>query len=171
MKRMALFILVILVLFTAELLTPVERHFVMPVTHGIAVISGAIVKIFTPATLVYGKVIQSADGFGVSIERGCNGIEAILLLTAGIVSFPASWRQKGVGLLAGAAAIQSLNVLRVVSLFYLGGWSRHAFEFFHAYIWQALIVLDALVVFLVWLRSIGKANDLRTPTHTEANPL
>jgi hypothetical protein len=26
------------------------------------------------------------------------------------------------------------------------------FDWFHLYLWQALIVLDALVVFLVWLR-------------------
>jgi hypothetical protein len=26
------------------------------------------------------------------------------------------------------------------------------FDWFHLYLWQALIVLDALVVFLLWLR-------------------
>ncbi len=53
-------------------------------------------------------------------------------------------------------AIQALNIVRIVSLFYLGQWNRHWFEWFHLYLWQALIVLDALVVFLVWLRSLPR---------------
>jgi exosortase/archaeosortase family protein len=37
-------------------------------------------------------------------------------------------------------------------LFYLGQWSKEWFDWAHLYIWQALIMLDALVVFLVWIR-------------------
>jgi len=42
--------------------------------------------------------------------------------------------------------------VRIISLFYLGQWDRTWFDWFHLYLWQALIVLDALVVFLLWLR-------------------
>ena len=42
--------------------------------------------------------------------------------------------------------------MRIISLFYLGQWNRTWFDWFHLYLWQALIVLDALVAFLVWLR-------------------
>jgi exosortase/archaeosortase family protein len=42
--------------------------------------------------------------------------------------------------------------VRIISLFYLGQWNRMWFDWFHLYLWQALIVLDALVVFLLWLR-------------------
>ena len=50
------------------------------------------------------------------------------------------------------ATVQGLNLVRIISLFYLGQWSMTAFEWFHLYIWQALIILDALVVWLVWLK-------------------
>jgi len=41
-----------------------------------------------------------------------------------------------------------------VSLFYLGQWNREWFEWAHLYAWQALIMLDAVVVWLLWIRHV-----------------
>ena len=42
-----------------------------------------------------GKVIRStANGFAVSIEAGCNGVEATIVLIAAIFAFPAPWRDR-----------------------------------------------------------------------------
>jgi exosortase/archaeosortase family protein len=60
------------------------------------------------------------------------------------------------GIGVGFAAIQVLNLVRIISLFYLGQWNRVWFDWFHLYLWQALIVLDALVAFLVWLRYLPR---------------
>jgi len=57
----------------------------------------------------------------------------------------------------GFFAIQFLNLVRIVTLFYLGQWNQVAFEWFHLYLWQALIIMDALVVWLVWLRTLPQA--------------
>jgi exosortase/archaeosortase family protein len=54
-------------------------------------------------------------------------------------------------------AVQALNVVRVISLFYLGQWSVAAFEWAHYYLWQALIMLDVLVVWLLWIRTLPRA--------------
>ena len=43
-----------------------------------------------------------------------------MLLFCAILAFPAPWKNKLVGLLAGTVAVQGLNVIRVISLFYLG---------------------------------------------------
>ena len=69
-----------------------------------------------------------------------------------MLAYPAPWRYKLLGIGAGFLAIQALNLVRIISLFYLGQWNRTWFDWFHLYLWQALIVLDALVAFLVWLR-------------------
>jgi exosortase H (IPTLxxWG-CTERM-specific) len=62
------------------------------------------------------------------------------------------WVTLGIG--AGILAVQALNVVRVVSLFYLGQWNTRAFEWAHLYLWQALIMLDVLVVWMVWIRAL-----------------
>ncbi len=44
--------------------------------------------------------------------------------------------------------------MRIVSLFYLGQWNQQWFEWAHLYVWQALIMLDALIVWLLWTRAV-----------------
>ena len=51
--------------------------------------------------------------------------------------------------------------IAVFSLFYLGQWNQVAFEWFHLYLWQALIIMDALVVWLIWLRTLPQAKARR----------
>lgn len=100
-----------------------------------------------------GKVLWNpANGFGVSIEPGCNGVEACLILFAAIVAFPATWGHRLRGLLWGLLAIQGLNAVRVISLFYLGQWHAGVFRFAHEYLWQGLIMLDVVVVWLIWVK-------------------
>ena len=69
---------------------------------------------------------------------------------------PSPFKSKIIGFVIGFFAIQALNLVRIISLFYLGQWSMVAFEWFHLYLWQALIILDALVVWLIWLRTLPR---------------
>ena len=48
-------------------------------------------------------------------------------------------------------------MVRVISLFYLGQWSTEMFDFAHEYLWQGLIMLDVVVVWLLWGRAGDKA--------------
>lgn len=156
MARFVLLFAAILVgLLAAELTPPVQRALVLPWTAGLAQASAALITLFDPHVAAFGKVLQStSNGFAVSIEAGCNGIEAAIVLIAAMLAFPAPWKHRVVGVLAGLAAVQALNVVRVVSLFYLGQWSLPAFQWAHLYLWQALIMLDVLVVWLVWIRTL-----------------
>jgi exosortase H (IPTLxxWG-CTERM-specific) len=105
-----------------------------------------------------GKIMRSTtNGFAVSIEAGCNGIEATIVLVAAILAFPAPWTHKLIGLVSGIVAVQGLNVVRVISLFYLGQWDRQWFEWAHLYVWQALIMLDVLIVWLIWVRTLPRS--------------
>ena len=142
-------------LFTLEILQPAEKYVILPFTSLVADISVWIVQAFDDGVIATGNVIRDqASGFGVRIERGCNGLEAVIILFAAIFAFPAPFKHKLIGFVAGFFAIQILNLVRIISLFYLGQWNYTAFEWFHLYLWQALIILDALVVWLIWLRTL-----------------
>lgn len=159
MARFALvFVVALAALFAAELTAPVQRVAVLPWTAGIASASASLMTLVDPQVVASGKVLRStATGFGVSIEAGCNGVEAALILIAAMLAYPAPWVHRALGMLAGLAAVQVLNIVRVISLFYVGQWSLKAFEWSHLYLWQALIMLDVLIVFLVWIRTIPSA--------------
>ncbi len=150
-----IFSVLLIGLFTLEILQPAEKYVILPFTSLIADISVWIVKGFDDGVIATGNVIRDqVSGFGVRIERGCNGLEAVIILFAAIFAFPAPFKNKLIGFVAGFFAIQLLNLVRIISLFYLGQWNHTAFEWFHLYLWQALIILDALVVWLLWLKTL-----------------
>lgn len=157
-----LFTVLLIGLFTLEILQPAEKYVILPFTSFIADISVWIITFFDDGVVAYANIIRDqATGFGVRIERGCNGVEAMIILFAAIFAFPAPLKNKLLGFVAGFFAIQILNLVRIVSLFYLGQWNQVAFEWFHLYLWQALIILDALVVWLIWLRTLPQAKARR----------
>jgi exosortase H (IPTLxxWG-CTERM-specific) len=159
-----LFVALLAVLFGLELTPWGQAYVTVPWTHALAVISTSIVTLFDPGVIASGNVIRSVgSGFAVAIEAGCNGVEATLVLCAAILAFPAPWRHKAYGIAIGILAIQLLNIVRVISLFYLGQWSYAVFEWAHLYVWQALIMLDVLVVWLIWVRRVPRDADVGPP--------
>ena len=151
------FLTIQLALFAAELTKPVQQAVVIPFTESIAALSAWLVKLFDQGVISQGIVLRDVDsGFAVAIQAGCNGVEATIVLIAAMLAFPSPWRWKFIGIGAGFIAIQIMNLLRIITLFCLGQWNSTAFEWAHLYIWQALIMLDVLMVFLIWLRFLPK---------------
>ena len=148
-----IFLAVQAALFTAELTRPVQQAIVIPFTESIASLSAWLIKAFDSGVVAYSNIIRDQQsGFAVAIEAGCNGVEATIVLAAAMLAMPAPWKLKLIGIGSGFLAIQFMNLLRIITLFYLGQWNRTAFDWAHLYIWQALIMLDVLIVFLIWLR-------------------
>jgi exosortase H (IPTLxxWG-CTERM-specific) len=158
MRRFAiLFVVILLGLFAFEL-TPPGQQLVQPWTDLVARASTVVIRAFDGDAQSVGKMVYSTrTGFAMTIEAGCNGVEAMLVLLAGILAYPAPWRSKAIGLAIGAVAIQVLNLVRIVSLFYLGQWDMKWFEWAHLYVWQGLIMLDALLVWMLWIRALPSA--------------
>ncbi|WP_313083211.1 exosortase H [Pulveribacter sp.] len=166
-----LFLTLQLSLFGLNMLNWVQQHLVLPWTALLARICAGLVTWFDSSAAAQGKVLwNTATGFGVSIEPGCNGIEACIVLFAAVMAFPSTWRHKLVGLAAGFAAVQALNVVRVISLFYLGQWSKEAFDFAHEFLWQGLIMLDVLVVWLLWVRAGARDRAASEPPPPDEPP-
>jgi exosortase H (IPTLxxWG-CTERM-specific) len=155
-RFIGIFLLVLLVLFGLEMLEPVHVRIVEPFTGFIATISAWIITPFDDSVIAYGRVLRDGvGGFAVSIESGCNGVEATIVLIAAVIAFPATWRQRMVVTVLGFLAIQVANLLRIISLFYLGQWNIEVFNWIHLYLWPVLIMLDVLIVFIVYLRYIS----------------
>ena len=152
-----IFAAVLIGLFTLEMQESVQTAAIQPFTSMLASISAGIIIPFDDAVVAYGRIIEHrAAQFAVSIEAGCNGVEATIVLIAGVLAFPATWKQKLSAIVLGFIAIQAMNILRIVSLFYLGQWDLAIFTWTHLYIWPVLIMLDVLIVFIVYLRYLNK---------------
>ena len=138
LKFLFIFIACLMVLFTIELLNPVQAAVIQPFTAVLAWVAASVVLPFDDTVISSGRVLRdSVSGFAVSLEAGCNGVEASMVLL-------------------GFLAIQLLNILRIVSLFYLGQWNYDVFEWTHLYLWPVLIMLDVLLVFALYLRWLSR---------------
>ena len=93
---------------------------------------------------------STTNGFAVSIEAGCNGVEAMLIYFAAVLAFPASWRSRLLGVVLGFVAIQLVNLVRVVALFLTGVYFPRLFDSSHTVIWQTVVILSGVLLWILW---------------------
>jgi exosortase H (IPTLxxWG-CTERM-specific) len=139
----------LVLLYVAVALRPINDAVIVPFTAKIARVSGAILNALGEPVAVEGTEIRS-EAFAVQIENGCNGLETVLLFGSAVLAFPAPWKRRLAGLLLGFAAIELFNLVRVVTLFWIGGHRPALFSASHTILWQSLVVLFGVVTFLLW---------------------
>lgn len=137
--------------FLVIALRPVNDRVVNPYTTFVAHQARFVLNLLGESARVDGQVLSSPR-FAVQIYNGCNGLEAILVFVAGVLAFPAPWRRRLVGVVVGVLTIQVVNIIRVVSLFYIGIFKPQWFAVSHVFIWQSLIILVGVVLWLVWVQ-------------------
>lgn len=162
-KFLLRFVVLLLGFYALVAIQPVNDAVVVPFTAFLVKVSAGILLAVGEQVVREGTVIRSAL-FAVDVKNGCNGIEATLLLLAAMLAFPASARARAAGLAIGLLAIQGVNLVRIVSLFWLGAHRRDVFELFHAAIWQTLLILLAVGIFLAWGKRLrrGEAAEARS---------
>jgi exosortase family protein XrtM len=138
------------------------EHFV--VVDLILVPTTALINAVTPAEHVslVGRVIASG-GSNLNVTRGCEGVEMFLLLVAGILAFPTSWRRRVRGLLFGSILAYLLSVLRLMALHYILLYSPRAWEALHGLVLPLGPIILIAVFFMRWSEHAASA-----PAQTEA---
>lgn len=145
----ARFVAAMLGLYIVVALNPVNDHVIIPFTELVARSSALLLRSVESGVVVAGTVMRSPQ-FALDVRNGCNGVEAAILLAAAIFAFPATLRSRLIGLAIATVAIQLLNLVRLSSLFWLGEHHRRIFDFFHVAVWQSLIILAAISMFVFW---------------------
>ncbi len=97
----------------------------------------------------------SSERFIVDVAPSCTGLVPVLLFICAVLAYPSRWSAKLAGILPGAACLFALNMMRIVSLFYTGVYFRRYYEVAHLVLWQTLLLLGAILLWLVWARRAG----------------
>jgi exosortase H (IPTLxxWG-CTERM-specific) len=148
------FVIILVVLYAVIALNPVNDNVIVPFTRGITVIAAAGLRAIGEVANVDGTMITTTN-FIVDVKNGCNGIEAIILLIAAIGAFPAPAMFRITGILGGFVALQAINIFRIAMLVWLGAHYPNVFQMFHVAVWQTVIILVSLFLFLVWSSRIA----------------
>ncbi len=99
----------------------------------------------TAGTIVTSKI------FSAEIITECTAIFPIMIFLAAVIAYPSGLKRKLWGIALGLPAILFVNLIRLVSLFYIGYWFPSVFETAHLLVWQSLIIFFAVLFWLIWV--------------------
>jgi len=154
LRFLILFLVILAVGFTVIALRTVDETVVVPYTTLIAKASGGILHLLGEDITVDGRVLRSPR-FSVTIYNGCNGLITSLIFISGVLAFPARWSAKLIGVVGGLLAIQIINLVRIVSLFFIGVFLPQYFSESHIFVWQSIVILAGVTLWIVWAHYYG----------------
>jgi exosortase H (IPTLxxWG-CTERM-specific) len=117
----------------------------------LARISGFLLGFVADEVAVRGTLIKSSL-FSVEIARGCDAYRICTLLSAAIIAFPASLRVKLWGLMLGLLWLNFLNFVRILGLFFIGGWFPEHFRPSHEIYFPIFLICMTMAAWILWLR-------------------
>ncbi len=147
-RFLILFLTILAIGFGVVALKWVNERVVDPYTEVVAQMSAGLLRLFGEEIVVSGCNLSGR--FSVTIYNGCNGLITSLIFVSGVLAFPASLRAKLIGFLGGLVAIQLINLVRIISLFFIGVYFPKFFNQSHVVIWQSVIILAGVSLWVLW---------------------
>ena len=155
LRFLTLFLAFLGVSFTVVALRPVDGAVVAPYTAFVARLSGGVLRLLGEDAVVNSCVVSSPR-FAVTIYNGCNGLITSLIFVSGVLAFPARWTARLIGVIGGLLAIQIVNLVRIVSLFYIGVFLPQHFSDAHIYIWQSVVIIAGISLWILWVQLLAR---------------
>ena len=159
---------VLVTLFFVFTATPFYIKYIFkPVVTAFAWIGNGILRVLGQGTETIGEIITSPE-FSINISKGCDGLAPIALLVAGILIYPSKWKYKWPGILVGTGLLILLNLIRIVSLYFVGRYIPNLFDLMHIEVWQAIFIIIAVALWLIWLNWVFKKEKLANAQDQES---
>ena len=111
------------------------------------------------STTVNGTILAS-DSFAVNIVAECTAVGPLVLFMGAVVAYPSTMKSKGMGILLGVVVLTGVNVIRIMSLFWIGDNYRQYLDVAHLLVWQSVIILLAIVLWLFWVDRMAGARNV-----------
>lgn len=146
---LAKFFALLAIFYIAVSLKFMNAALIDPFTRGVGAAAAATLRIAGSPVEQHGTTLSSRS-FSVQIKNGCNGVEAMLVLVAAILAFPAGAASRAAAILIGVLAIQLVNLGRVIVLFIVGRDYPSMFETFHIIVGQSVVFLVSIGLFALW---------------------
>ena len=111
-------------------------------------------NLFGASTRVNGTILSS-NSFAVNIVAECTAVGPLVLFIGAVLAYPARLKTKGIGILLGLIVLTGINVVRIVSLFWIGSNYPEYLDIAHLLVWQAAIIIIAIIMWLFWVEKMA----------------
>lgn len=135
--------------YLLSIYAPVVEHAVIPFTALVTRASSALLVVLGADASAAGTRL-TGEGVSFELRNGCNGVWATIIFVSAVLAFPSPLRQKLLGVAAGFAAIFCINLIRVISLYFIVLHYPGSFEGAHIYVWQSIVIGAAVLLWLFW---------------------
>jgi len=138
-----------------------QENITRAITQLDARLASLFLNIFGYETHVNGSNLIS-DRFAVNVKTGCDGVEGMALLVAGIIGYTASRSHKIKGIVYGILFLFVVNLVRIIHLWLTGVYMPDYFDFFHETGWQILFIIIAIATWAFWISKIKPVAPVKT---------
>ncbi|MEE9294159.1 MAG: hypothetical protein V3W34_04220 [Phycisphaerae bacterium] len=110
-------------------------------------------------------LIRSSE-FSVNIVAGCDALEPSAAFVAAVLASPVAFRRKLPGMVIGVISLLTINLLRIVSLFFIGIHFHSIFDMMHYEVWQAAFIVLAIAFWAIWVQWATSSRDGKADVST-----
>ena len=128
-----------------------------------AKLSGFILKRMGEGLQISGGILFCSQ-YAITVLPTCTGIEFFLFFCALVVSVPARFGRKIVGLMVGVTFLFAVNLFRIVSLYFIRVHFPGFFEIAHEELGGLLLILASVFLSAIWIgwAQQGEISDVTT---------
>ncbi len=119
------------------------------VSSATARMAGFALGILGAGVSVQGTLLVAKD-VSFQVVADCTPLAPVALVAGAMLAFPSSRRAKLAGIAFSAVALSLVNLVRLVSLVYIGLYLPQWLEVSHLILWQAVMILTGIVLWLLW---------------------
>jgi exosortase/archaeosortase family protein len=121
--------------------------------------TSSVLNLLGASTTADGTILYSS-GFAADIVVECTAVGPLLLFMGAVAAFPSTVKAKGLGLLLGAVTLTAVNLVRIVSLFWIGESYPQYLDVAHLLVWQTAMIVVAIILWLAWVDRVAGARAL-----------
>lgn len=122
-------------------------------TEGVVLFTSQLIELLNIPSSSEGSII-TLPSVSLDVRFGCNGLEAVMIYSVAVCAFPARWRRKLAGIVAGFFVIQAINILRIATLAYAAVHVQSLFTYIHIYVAQGMMIAVSLGIFFLYVSSV-----------------
>ena len=129
--------------------------FTRPIDEHVAATLGLVLNAFGMHVSTLNDIV-SEGGLAFKIIPECTPLFTVGLFICFIVFYPATLRQKAVGLAMGIPALYLGNLFRLAATFMVSRYDRRFFEVVHVYLGQVFTILLLVISCFLWLKWLNR---------------
>ena len=96
----------------------------------------------------------SSPRFALRLQAGCDALQASAFFVFAVLASPTSVSvlARVVPIVVGTVILLTINIVRIINLYYMGVYFPTAFETMHIEVWHAMFIFLPIFFWVIWAR-------------------